>query len=180
MICSCFWPTFWSSSFNFFYFIGFPHPFRMIRSDQICKLEKPFRIILLSTQFHTLDEKKGIHEFCEGINVEFLDHPLAMFDLLYYLDSQKAINGAPLHSKLASLTLFMTNLPRNSKRWRKNEIVITSLQYIYQVKPLSMRLTWTDNIVHKLFSSKVMKIKQAHFRFYFISRWTISSVFWVL
>jgi hypothetical protein len=65
----------------------------MIRSDQICKLEKPFGIILLSTQFHTLDEKKGIHELCEGLNVEFFVHPLAIFDLLYYLDSQKAING---------------------------------------------------------------------------------------
>jgi hypothetical protein len=57
------------------------------------KIEKPFGIILLSTQFHTLDEKKAIHELCEGINVEFLVHPLAIFDLLYYLDNQKAING---------------------------------------------------------------------------------------
>jgi hypothetical protein len=29
---------------------------------------------------------------CEGINVEFLVHPLAIFNLLYYLDNQKAIN----------------------------------------------------------------------------------------
>jgi hypothetical protein len=65
----------------------------MIRSHQIFKIENPFDIILLSTQIHTLDEKKGIHELWEGINVEFLVHPLVIFNLLYYLDSQKAING---------------------------------------------------------------------------------------
>jgi hypothetical protein len=76
----------------------------MIRSDQICKLEKPLGMILLSTQFHTLDEKKGIHELCEGLNFEFFVHPLAIFDLLYYLDSQKAINGEQvLHLSILNL-----------------------------------------------------------------------------
>lgn len=106
-----------------------------------------------------------------------------LWPYLIYWDSQKAITGEQvLHLCILNShhTLFLTKfLPSDSKRWKDMKL-LSSHYNPHQVRPLFMRVTWTNNIAQKLFSSKVMKIMEAHFKFYSISRWTISSVFWSL
>jgi len=99
-----------------------------------------------------------------------------LWPYLIYWDSQKAITGEQvLHLCILNShhTLFLTKfLPSDSKRWKDMKL-LSSHYNPHQVRPLFMRVTWTNNIAQKLFSSKVMKIMEAHFKFYSISRWTI-------
>jgi hypothetical protein len=80
-----------------------------------------------------------------------------------------------LYSKFPSHVIFDKFLPSDPKRWKDMKL-LSSHYNPHQVRPLFMRVTWTNNIAQKLFSSKVMKIMEAHFKFYSISRWTMCLI----